>query len=85
MGGDGASQVHAAPEQVPSPQEWPQAPQFAASVCTFTHWVPHSSGLSVGQAHSPSEQVPPLKQDSSHLPQWRGSVARSTQLPPQAV
>ncbi|MBS1109222.1 MAG: hypothetical protein H6Q88_1214, partial [Anaeromyxobacteraceae bacterium] len=61
MGGDGASQVHAAPEQVPSPQEWPQAPQFAASVCTFTHWVPHFAGLSVGQAQSPSEQVAPLK------------------------
>jgi len=85
MGGDGASQVHAAPEQVPSPQEWPQAPQFAASVCTFTHENAQLTGLSGGQAQNPAEHPAPASQVMLHSPQWRGSVVRSTQLPPQAV
>jgi hypothetical protein len=85
MGGDGALQTQAALEQVPSPQEWPHSPQFAGSVCTFTHDSAQLTGLSGGQAQIPAEHPAPASQVMLQAPQWRGSISRSTQLPPQAV
>jgi hypothetical protein len=38
-----------------------------------------------GQAHAPEMQAWPPPQAVSQLPQWFGSVATSTQVPPQLV
>ena len=69
MGGDGALQTQAPAAQVPRPHERPQVPQFAASVCLFTHWSPHVAGLSAGQAQLPAEQLAPALQETLHSPQ----------------
>jgi hypothetical protein len=63
------SHAHAPAVQVPRPQSWPQVPQFALSVCTFTQERPHRSGCVAGHEHNPAAQVPPAGQVTLHAPQ----------------
>jgi hypothetical protein len=85
-----ALQVQSPVAHVPSPQLRPQAPQFAASDCVFTQWMPHMV-VGMGQEHSPFGGVPvttqlaPVTQETPHSPQLFVSVLRSTQAPPQEV
>jgi hypothetical protein len=59
-------------------------PQFAASVCTFTH-TPLQRVCPAGQAHSPITQAVPPAQRTPQAPQWVASVWVFTHAPPQAV
>jgi hypothetical protein len=81
----GALHTQEAAWQVPSPQSWPQVPQFAVAVCLFTHWMPQVSGWAAGHAQSPALQLAPAMQLVLQVPQWSASVWRSTQTPLQAV
>lgn len=47
--------------------------------------MPSQTTVPAGQTHDPAMQAWPPPQACSQLPQWSGSVAVSTQAPPQLV
>lgn len=67
---------------VPPVQRMLQPPQFASSVCWFTHWVPHRRRPEA-QTHFPPLQVSPAGHWTPQPPQFCGFVAGSTQTPLQ--
>jgi hypothetical protein len=68
----------------PAVQAVPQAPQFMASVCVFTHAVPQSI-WPAAQAQRPAVQVCPVRQTVPHAPQLLLSVCVLMQALPHAV
>jgi hypothetical protein len=78
------AQAQEPPEQLPRPQDSPQAPQFEALVRTSTHAAPQSC-VPAGQLHAPEAQAPPVGQAWMQAPQLSGSVWRSVQPPPQSA
>jgi len=77
-------QAHEPPEQTwycEVPQEVPQAPQFAGSVCRSVQAVPHGSGVDPPQltAHAPAEHTCEAEHFVPHAPQFWGSVWRLVQ------
>ena len=90
VGGD-ALHVHWEAAQVPSPQEWPHAPQLRGSVVRSTHVHPVAGSLghivTVGDdVHVQWEAVQvPSPQTWPQAPQLRGSVLTSTHDDPHMV
>jgi hypothetical protein len=79
-----ASQPHAAPEQVPRPQDWSQPPQWGALVWVSTH-APPQSVSPVGHSQAPATQEAPVEHGMQPWPQALASVCASTQFPKQRV
>ena len=65
-------------------QTLPQAPQFWASLSSARQ-IPSQTTVPAGQTQDPATQAWPPPQACAQLPQWAGSVAVSTQAPPQLV
>jgi hypothetical protein len=63
--------VQVPPPQVPVPQDWPQAPQFAALICVSTQ--------------APAQQDVPPPQTIPQPPQFCGSEETSMQRSPQCT
>jgi hypothetical protein len=80
----GGSQLQVPPEQVPRPQGWLQAPQFAVLVWRSTH-APAQSVCPAGHSQVPATQEPPVGQVTQPGPQVAASVWESTQLPKHRV
>ena len=71
--------------QVPSPQEFPQEPQFAALVNVFSQAAPHCVRPPAHVAeHAPWEQTSPAPHVAPQTPQFPGSLRGLTQYPLQA-
>jgi len=81
----GGVQAQAPAAQDPSPQSWPQAPQFRASPWRLTQAPPQIAGAEGGQAQAPAVQTAPGLHGLPHCPQLAGSVRRSRQVPTQRV
>jgi hypothetical protein len=62
----------------PLAQVLPQAPQFLASVCSFTQALVHRV-CPLGQLHAPAAQVWPVPQVLPQAPQFLASVCSLTQ------
>ena len=76
---------HAPDEHVcPAPQAFPQIPQFALSVSTFTQPDAAHDTSPPSQLHPPETHVRPVGHIVVHVPQWLGEV-RSTSHPVLAV
>ncbi len=87
-----AAQTQARPAHVAvpgAPQEAPHAPQFWTSEVRSTQvavpFTGQRSGVDAGQPHFPSVQEAPVAHVRVQNPQWNGSAARSTHVPPQRV
>jgi len=92
VGGD-ELHVHWEAVQVPSPQEWPQAPQLRGSVLRSTQVHPITGSLGhimtvggdeLGHVHAEAVQIP-SPQEWPQAPQLRGSVLTSTHDDPHTV
>jgi hypothetical protein len=74
--------VHEPPEA--TPQRVSHAPQWFASVCSFTH-VPPQLVCPVGHWHIPATHIAPIAQTLPHVPQLVRSVCRLMQSPPHML
>jgi hypothetical protein len=63
----------------------PHPPQFAWSLLVSTHAPLHALGCAGGHAHTLWTQLAPLGQAPWQLPQWAGSVMKSTHIVPHKL